>query len=336
MKHTPSLFFPIASALIIGLALLLVLPLKLLPSLLAGLLVHALINSLTPPLQRLFAGQTGRVLAVGLLSVVIISVLGLLFAGAFSFALHEINNPGQLLGKLMGVVDRARAQLPESLVAYLPASADDIRLTLHDWLRGHITELQLLGRGAAHLFVTVLIGMILGAVVALQKIPDPHSMRPLAAALLERVTRFIEAFRNIVFAQVKISLLNTLFTAIFLIGVLPLFGVYLPLAKTLILLTFIAGLLPVIGNLISNTLIFTVGLSLSLWVALAALGYLVLIHKIEYFLNARIVGGQIKAKAWELLLAMLVFEAAFGLAGLVAAPVYYAYLKSELKAQGWV
>jgi len=43
------------------------------------------------------------------------------------------------------------------------------------------------------------------------------------------------------------------------------------------------------------------------------------------------VGGQISAKAWELLLAMLVFEAAFGLPGVVAGPIYYAYLKSELK-----
>ena len=148
--------------------------------------------------------------------------------------------------------------------------------------------------------------------------------------------RFVEAFRNIVFAQIKISLLNTTFTAIFLIGVLPLFGVHLPLTKTLIVITFVAGLLPVVGNLISNTAIFVVGLSLSIWVALGALAYLIVIHKVEYFLNARIVGGQIKARAWELLLVMLVFEAAFGIAGLVAAPVYYAYLKSELKAQGWV
>jgi len=29
---------------------------------------------------------------------------------------------------------------------------------------------------------------------------------------------------------------------------------------------------------------------------------------------------------------MLVFESAFGLAGVVAAPVYYAYLKAELRA----
>ena len=102
------------------------------------------------------------------------------------------------------------------------------------------------------------------------------------------------------------------------------------------MITFVAGLLPVVGNLISNTAIFVVGLSLSIWVALGALAYLIVIHKVEYFLNARIVGGQIKARAWELLLVMLVFEAAFGIAGLVAAPVYYAYLKSELKAQGWV
>ena len=73
-------------------------------------------------------------------------------------------------------------------------------------------------------------------------------------------------------------------------------------------------------------------MSVSLWVAVAALTFLVLIHKLEYFLNARIVGGQIRARAWELLLAMLAMEAAFGIAGVVAAPIYYAYLKRELEA----
>jgi predicted PurR-regulated permease PerM len=40
---------------------------------------------------------------------------------------------------------------------------------------------------------------------------------------------------------------------------------------------------------------------------------------------------QINARAWELLIAMLLMEAAFGLPGMVAAPIYYAYLKSELE-----
>ena len=36
----------------------------------------------------------------------------------------------------------------------------------------------------------------------------------------------------------------------------------------------------------------------------------------------------------RILIAMLCMEAAFGAAGLVAAPIYYAYLKRELKAAG--
>src|SRR5690606_8732885 len=118
---------------------------------------------------------------------------------------------------------------------------------------------------------------------------------------------------------------------IFLVVILPLLGHEMPFAKTLILITFVAGLVPVLGNLISNTAITIIALSVSVWLAAAALLYLVVIHKLEYFLNARIIGSQIQAKAWELLAAMLVMEALFGLAGVIAAPIYYAYLKSELR-----
>jgi len=51
------------------------------------------------------------------------------------------------------------------------------------------------------------------------------------------------------------------------------------------------------------------------------------------FLNAKIVGGRVHATAWELLCSMLLMEAVFGLGGLVAAPVVYAWIKSELKAK---
>jgi predicted PurR-regulated permease PerM len=33
---------------------------------------------------------------------------------------------------------------------------------------------------------------------------------------------------------------------------------------------------------------------------------------------------------------MLLMEAAFGIAGLIAAPIYYAYVKDELLAAGWI
>jgi hypothetical protein len=40
--------------------------------------------------------------------------------------------------------------------------------------------------------------------------------------------------------------------------------------------------------------------------------------------------------AWELLTVMFAMEAIFGAAGLVAAPLFYAYAKQELEASGWV
>jgi predicted PurR-regulated permease PerM len=96
----------------------------------------------------------------------------------------------------------------------------------------------------------------------------------------------------------------------------------------------VAGLIPVLGNLTSNTVIVVVSLSSSLYAAIGSLVFLVFIHKLEYFVNARIIGSQIRARAWELLLAMLVMESAFGVTGVIAAPIFYAYLKDELSDRG--
>jgi predicted PurR-regulated permease PerM len=63
---------------------------------------------------------------------------------------------------------------------------------------------------------------------------------------------------------------------------------------------------------------------------LAALLFLIGMHKLEYFVNAKIVGTKIQASAWELLLALLIMEACFGVTGLLIAPIVYAYIKSEL------
>jgi len=110
----------------------------------------------------------------------------------------------------------------------------------------------------------------------------------------------------------------------------------LPLAVTLVVFTFVASLIPVIGNLVSNTVIVVVSLTHGLGIAMLSLGFLVAIHKLEYLLNAHIVGGSIGTKAFELLAMMLLFEAIFGLPGLVMAPIVYAYAKAELRAAGWL
>jgi predicted PurR-regulated permease PerM len=313
-------------------ALMLVLVLHLLPALLAGLLVYALIQLQAPLLQRHLPGSRAHWLVVALLGIIVVGLLTLAILGAIALLRSERGNPSLIFENMMPLVDQARAQLPQVIVDHLPDSIDDFRAGAVEWLREHAAQLQLAGKAAARVVVHMLIGMILGAMVALASARPLRHPAPLVDLLVERCARLARAFQDIVFAQVKISAINTLFTALFLLVVLPLFGIELPFAKTLVVVTFVAGLLPVVGNLISNTLIFVVGLSVSLGVAIAALAFLILIHKLEYFLNARIVGTQIRARAWELLVAMLFMEAAFGAAGLVAAPIYYAYLKRELAA----
>jgi predicted PurR-regulated permease PerM len=235
------------------------------------------------------------------------------------------------------ILEGSRQSLPDWIAGTLPDNVDALKETLTHWLREHGAELQLAGKEAARGLAHVLLGLVVGALVALrEETSTDAAMRPLAAALAERARRLAEAFRRVVFAQVRISAINTVLTAIYLVVVLPLMGVHLPLVKTIIALTFVAGLVPVLGNLISNTVIVIISLAHSPQVALTSLGFLIVVHKLEYFLNARIVGARIAAKAWELLLAMLAMEAAFGLPGLIAAPIYYAYLKDELKDGGLV
>ena len=317
-------------------ALLLTLQLHLLPVLIAGLVVYAVVNALAPSLQHLLPGSRAHWLVVALLAAVVVALLSLAIVGSIAFLGSERGNPTLMFERLAPVIERARAQLPTVVVNYLPDNSEEIRAAVMEWLRKHAAQLQLAGTNAARVIVHMLIGMVLGAMLALQYEMDRPPGGPLTQQLKMRSVNLATAFRDIVFAQVKISALNTLFTAIFLLIVLPLFGVSLPLAKTLVVATFVCGLLPVIGNLISNTLIFIIGLSVSLWVAIAALTFLIVIHKVEYFLNARIIGGQIRARAWQLLIAMLVMEAAFGLAGIVAAPIYFAYMKRELEGANLV
>ena len=334
---SPATAVRVASYLLAAGTLLLIMQFKLLPCLLAGLLVYTLVTALAPRLGHRISGDGARAVVVAILGVVVVGLIVLLIMGGISFYHHEIGNPQTLLqDQVMPLVDRARQQLPGVLVNHLPDSVEDLRQMAASLSRKHASALQLAGREAARSLVHVFMGLLLGAIVALSQSGTSTPRRPLAAALAERCHQLTQAFRQIVFAQIKISLVNTALTAVFLLIALPLAGVSIPLAKTLVALTFVAGLLPVVGNLISNVMIVVAALSVSSWVGLVALIYLVAVHKLEYFLNARIVGSRINARAWELLLAMLAMEAIYGLPGVVAAPIFYAYLKRELEQTGLI
>ena len=326
----------VASCVLAGAALLLVLHLHLLTAFFAGLLVFELVHMIAPVLKRHVAGRGSLIVAVGLLATGIIGVIAAAAVGITAFVRSDAGSVSALLTKMAAIIEGARNILPEWMVASLPDSVDEARDTISQWLRDHAGELRLAGAETGRALVHALIGMIIGAMISLHEAAQPTNQKPLAYALTTRAQLVGDAFRRVVFAQVRISALNTFFTAIYLVVILPLLGVNLPYGKTLVALTFVAGLLPVAGNLISNTVIVVVSLSVSLYVAIGSLVFLVVIHKLEYFLNARIVGSRIHAKPWELLIAMLAMESAFGLPGVAAAPVYYAYLKMELAERGLV
>ena len=327
----PATRYQIAAWLMMAAGLLLALKLRLLPALLAGLLVVQLVHLLAP---RFVIGKLShtwsKILVVSLITLVVLGALGGLTAGAILYLRTEGGLTG-LLTKMAEVIENSRELLPPWAREWLPQGDESvIRAGLVEWLRTHAQDLRKMGGDAGRVLLLMLIGMVIGSFVALREATPNLRLGPLSVELCERVQRLGEAFRRVVFAQLRISALNALLTWIYLGLILPSFGVELPFVKTMVLVTFVVGLLPVLGNLISNTVIVIISLSHSLHVAAGSLAFLVVIHKLEYFVNARIIGGQIKARAWELLIVMLAMEAAFGVPGVIAAPVFYAYIKKEL------
>lgn len=320
---------PVVSSYILsGLAGLIVLKEGLLLALFSGLLVFSLVHLLTPFVEKKITFVKARIFVLAILAILIISGLTALIVGAIAFAKSDASSTHTLLQSMANIIEISRAEIPTWISNFLPTGSDELRDAIADWLREHAQEAKLMGQEAGRSIVQLLMGMIIGGMVAIH---EPHAQLPeFATALLQRIVNLHIAFQRIVFAQIRISAINTALSAIYLLIILPASGVHLPFSKTMVLITFIAGLLPVIGNIISNTVVVTISLSHSLSIALFSLAYMVTIHKLEYFLNAKIIGIQINAWAWELLIAMLIMEAIFGIPGLVAAPVFYACLKIEL------
>lgn len=317
-------------------AMIFVLKVHLLPALLSGLLVFELVHIISPYIARHLPGRGAKIVAVAFLASIVIGLLVLIGMGLTALFGSDSGGLSMLISQMAQIVEDSRKILPKWLDARLPENAVMLQQAVTEWLREHSSDLQIAGKEAGRHAAHMLVAMVIGGMLALHEFVSDDGYKPFARAMIERATLFDDAFRNIVFAQVRISAINATFTGIYLAVVLPLMGVQLPFTKTMIAITFIAGLLPVVGNLISNAVIVVVSMSHSLGVAIGSLAFLVIIHKLEYFLNARIVGGQIRANAWELLVAMLCMEAAFGLPGIVAAPIYYAYIKSELRQRDMV
>lgn len=329
----------LASYLLMAGALLLVMWRNLLPGLLCVCLGFLATRALAQWLARLARRRSAspssvlpRLAELAAAAVVMLSPLVLLAIGVTHSRGYLVEAPQQyreLLDYMARTVLELRLKLPTDMASHLPEGAAEIQRIIASYLGAKAGALAMAGRAAG------------GAAVRLRGPADRlarggaaagTAARALAAALQQRITLLGEAFRQIVAAQFWIASFNTLLTALFLLFILPLWGLELPYTPVLITLTFVAGLVPIVGNLLCNAVITIVGLSVSPMAAAACLGFLILIHKAEYVINAKVVGRRTHMGVWELLSVMFVAEAVFGPAGLVAAPLFYAYLKKELVA----
>jgi predicted PurR-regulated permease PerM len=184
-------------------------------------------------------------------------------------------------------------------------------------------------RGAATEFVLLVAGCVVAISIFLNpdfELPGAVRENPYSRCCREISKQFAVLYRSFVTvmgAQITISAINTILTGIFVLAV------QLPYGVVVLGATFLCGLLPVVGNLISNTIVVGIGFTVSPRIALAALVFLVIIHKLEYFLNSKIVGWRISNPLWLTLLGLVVGERLLGIPGMILAPVVLNYIKVE-------
>jgi predicted PurR-regulated permease PerM len=208
---------------------------------------------------------------------------------------------------------------------------DSLKAATVDVVKDEFLFMGNFARAVTTQLVFVLIGIVVAVSLFLNPRVEKFSDMPAGPNLFTAITDeirirfrlFYESFETVMGAQIRISAINTLLTAIFVLAVSIKYGAFV------IGLTFLCGLLPIVGNLISNSIIVGIALTISSRVAIAALLFLVALHKLEYFLNSKIIGDQIKNPVWLTLFALIIGERLMGIPGMILAPVVLNYIKVE-------
>jgi len=244
-----------------------------------------------------------------------------------------LNRAYVTLPKIAATTIPVALELAEKQGIELPFSDyDSLKKMAVDAIKEEAAQVGHFVRIAAVEFVELIIGLVVAVSVFLNSKfdlgDDQHTVKNNLYSLTGReiVIRcrcFYESFATVMGAQILISTINTTLTGIFVLSI------GLPYRSVIIAMTFACGLLPIIGNLFSNTLIVGVALTVSPHLALAALIFLVVVHKLEYFLNSKIVGDRIKNPMWMTLLGLIIGEKLMGVPGMILAPVVLHYVKVE-------
>jgi predicted PurR-regulated permease PerM len=326
---------------LVGAGVLFVLWQDLVPALIMGLALYMILDRVSDRFKGRMSHGAVRPLAL----LTVTTITGVIIAAIIALTVMMLrrgagNLPEMMeqMAEILGSVRLWLGGLGRQFIPEVMTDAEDFKLTVMTWLKTHAQTIRAGGLWLTVGFFYMIMGGLLALLVFFRHVTkhDDENRGPLARHLVDKVDRFAHAFSRIATAQVKISAVNTTLTGLYLLVVLPLFGIHVPFATTLVIVTFLCGLIPVLGNLISNTVITILSMGVSIGTAVASLTFLVVIHKLEYLINSRIVGGETDSQAWEILLAIIVGEAAFGIGGVVMAPIIYAFVKRELRDRALV
>ena len=260
----------------------------------------------------------------------------ILFAAAFyGFSLF-IQQAAKQLPRIVDDVIPTISQHAQRFNLDIPVvNFDGTKEIIGKILRENLGGLANFFKLATRQFIMLVAGIVIALGIFLQRQTPPAPPAPGANlydcchdAVRRRFSAFFRSFETVMGAQLVISGINTVFTACFFL-VCHLLGFGLPYPGFLIPLTFLCGILPIVGNIISNCFIVGIALTVSLELAVAALVFLVLIHKLEYFLNSQIIGTRIRQPMWLTLIALIVGEYLMGIPGVILAPVVLHYIKAE-------
>src|SRR5262249_40490238 len=153
----------------------------------------------------------------------------------FGFIRGRIGDLPSVVEQMAETLGRLRETLANAGVPiHLPTEGSSAE-AVSGWLKEHAGGLRHAGTVGVRGLVHALFGAVVG-VLAFSR-PPPVPENPLPAARDARIRHFGESFRSVAKAQLEISLVNTVLTAIFLFAILPLFGYRLPLSGTLVAIT---------------------------------------------------------------------------------------------------
>jgi predicted PurR-regulated permease PerM len=246
---------------------------------------------------------------------------------------------GYLIRQAFIALPKIAAESIPPMITYAQNHGIDLPFSDVESLKASIVEMMKdeflfvgnFARTATTQIIFILIGIVVAVSLFLNPRVEKYSDKPKEPNLFVAITDeirirfqlFYRSFETVMGAQILISAINTFLTAMFVLAVSLKHG------TVVIGLTFLCGLLPIVGNLISNSIIVGIAFTISPRVAILALGFLVALHKFEYFLNSKIIGDRIKNPVWLTLLALIIGERFMGIPGMILAPVVLNYIKVE-------